>query len=219
MTMIKKNKGKLILTSIIILLPIVIGLILWGKMPDKVPTHWNAEGVVDGWSSKGFAVFGLPWFLFAVHWVCLLATNADPKKQNHADKIVGMVLWICPIISVLGGTLIYGTALGIEFKVDKIMLILIGLMFIIVGNYLPKCKQNYTMGIKLPWTLNDEENWNKTHRMSGKLWVISGVITMLCVLVSTNIMIVTFIAILIIAIIVPTVYSYMLHRNKMKNDE
>ena len=215
--MIKKNKGKLILTSIIILLPVLIGLILWTKMPDKLPTHWNAEGVVDGWSSKGFAVFGLPLFLFAVHWVCLLATNADPKKQNHADKILGMVLWICPIISVLGGVLIYGTALGMEFKVDKIMLILMGLMFVIVGNYLPKCKQNYTIGIKLPWTLNDEENWNRTHRMSGRLWVITGIVVMLCVLLPANAMAIILIVILFATAVVPTVYSYLLHRNKMKS--
>ena len=215
--MIKKNKGKLILTSIIILLPVLIGLILWTKMPDKLPTHWNAEGVVDGWSSKGFAVFGLPLFLFAVHWVCLLATNAAPKKQNHADKIVGMVLWICPIISVLGGVLIYGTALGMEFKVDKIMLILMGLMFVIVGNYLPKCKQNYTIGIKLPWTLNDEENWNRTHRMSGRLWVITGIVVMLCVLLPANAMAIILIVILFATAVVPTVYSYLLHRNKMKS--
>lgn len=217
--MIKKNKGKIILTSIIILLPILIGLILWGELPDKLPTHWNAEGVVDGWSSKGFAVFGLPLFLFVVHWVCLLATNADPKKQNHTDKIVGVVLWICPIVSITMLAFVYGTALGMEFKVDKIMLLLMGLMFVIIGNYLPKCKQNYTIGIKIPWTLNDEENWNKTHRMGGKLWVLAGVITMLCIFLPANIMVVVFIVILFIAIMVPTVYSYILHRNKKKSGE
>lgn len=217
--MIKKNKGKLILTSIITLLPILIGFILWEKLPDKVPTHWNAEGVVDGWSSKGFAVLGLPLFLFAVHWICLLATNADPKKQNHTDKILGIVLWICPVISVLGGVLIYGTALGMEFEVDKIVLILMGFMFIIIGNYLPKCKQNYTIGIKIPWTLNDEENWNKTHRMSGKLWVIIGIITILCIFLPTNVMSVVLIVALVVAVGMPMGYSYVLHRNKMKSGE
>lgn len=217
--MIKKNKGKIILTSIIILLPILIGLVLWGELPDKMPTHWNAEGVVDGWSSKGFAVFGLPLFLLAVHWVCLLATNADPKKQNHTDKILGIVLWICPIVSLMMLVLVYGTALGMEFKVDKIMLILMGLMFIIIGNYLPKCKQNYTIGIKVPWALNDEENWNKTHRMGGKLWVITGIVTMLCMFLPANIMVVVFLVILFMAVMVPTVYSYILHRNKTKSGE
>ncbi len=217
--MIKKNKGKLILTSIIILIPIVIGLILWDKLPDKVPTHWNAEGVVDGWSSKGFAVFGLPTFLFVVHWICVLATGADPKKQNHTDKIVGLVLWICPIVSTMMLVFVYGTALGMEFKVDKIMLVFIGAVFIVVGNYMPKCKQNYTIGIKLPWTLNDEENWNKTHRMAGKLWVIAGFIVMLCMLAPTNVMATIFIIILFVAVIAPTIYSYLLYRNKKKSGE
>lgn len=217
--MIKNNKGKIILTSIIILLPILIGLILWGKLPDKLPTHWNAEGVVDGWSSKGFAVFGLPLFLFAVHWICLLATGADPKKQNYSEKLLNIVFWICPIISALGGVLIYGTALGMEFKVDKIMLILMGIMFIIVGNYLPKCKQNYTMGIKIPWTLNDEENWNCTHRMSGKLWVVSGIILILCLFLPTKVMSVVLIIVLFAAVIVPMVYSYLFYKKKVKNGE
>lgn len=217
--MIKRNKGKLILTSIIILIPVVIGLMLWDKLPDKVPTHWNSEGVVDGWSSKGFAVFGLPAFLFAIHWVCLLVSSADPKNKNYSEKLLQLVFWICPVISVLLGVISYGTALGMEFKVDTIMLVLVGLVFIVIGNYMPKCKQNYTMGIKLPWTLNDEENWNKTHRMAGKLWVITGFLVMLCILAPTSVMVASFIIILFMAIIIPTVYSYLLYRNKKKSGE
>ena len=217
--MIKKNKGKLILTSIIILIPIVIGLILWNKLPEKLPTHWNAEGVVDGWSSKGFAVFGLPTFLFVVHWICLLGSSADPKNKNYSEKLLQLVFWICPVISVLLGVIIYGTALGMEFEVDTIMLVLVGLVFIVIGNYMPKCKQNYTMGIKLPWTLNDEENWNKTHRMAGKLWVITGFLVMLCILAPTSVMVAIFIVTLFMAIIIPTVYSYLLYRNKRESGE
>ena len=217
--MIKKNKGKLILTSIIILVPILIGLILWDKLPDKVPTHWNAEGVVDGWSSKGFAVFGMPAFLFVIHWFCLLVSNADPKRQNYSEKLFQLVFWICPVLSVLVGVLTYGTALGMEFKVDKIMLILVGVVFIVVGNYMPKCKQNYTMGIKLPWTLNDEENWNKTHRMAGKLWVITGFLVMLCILAPTSVMVAIFIITLFVAVMIPTAYSYLLYRNKRESGE
>lgn len=217
--MIKKNKGKLILTSIVILMPIVIGLFLWNKLPDKLPTHWNAEGVVDGWSSKGFTVFGLPAILFGFHWLCLLGSSADPKNKNYSEKLLQLVFWICPIISVLLGVISYGTALGMEFAVDKIMLILVGVMFIIIGNYMPKCKQNYTMGIKLPWTLNDEENWNKTHRMAGRLWVITGFLVMLCILVPTTVMVVTFIIILIVSVVIPTIYSYLLYKNKQKSGE
>lgn len=217
--MIRENKKKLILTSIVILLPILIGLILWNKLPDQVPTHWNSAGEVDGWSSKVFAVFGLPMVLFAVHWMCILVTSVDPKKQNIEGKVLWIVFWICPIISLLVGMLSYGAALGVEFKVDKIMLAIMGIMFIVVGNYLPKCKQSYTVGIKLPWTLNDEENWNRTHRMGGKLWVISGIILLLSMLLPTSAMAIVVLAVVGVSVLVPTVYSYLLFREKEKRGE
>lgn len=217
--MIKENKKKLIITSIVILLPILIGLILWNKLPDQVPTHWNAQGEVDGWSSKVFAVFGLPIVLFAVHWMCILVTSVDPKKQNIEGKVLWIVFWICPIISLLVGMLSYGAALGVEFKVDKIMLAIMGIMFIVIGNYLPKCKQSYTVGIKLPWTLNDEENWNRTHRMGGKLWVISGIILLLSMLLPTSAMAIVVLAVVGVSVLVPTVYSYLLFREKEKRGE
>ncbi|MBP3665041.1 MAG: SdpI family protein [Tyzzerella sp.] len=215
----KENKKKLIITSIVILLPILIGIILWNKLPDQVPTHWNAQGEVDGWSSKVFAVFGLPIVLFAVHWMCILVTSVDPKKQNIEGKVLWIVFWICPIISLLVGMLSYGAALGVEFKVDKIMLAIMGIMFIVIGNYLPKCKQSYTVGIKLPWTLNDEENWNCTHRMGGKLWVISGIILLLSMLLPTSAMAIVVLAVVGVSVLVPTVYSYLLFREKEKRGE
>ena len=217
--MIKENKKKLIITSIIILVPIIIGLILWNKLPDKLPTHWNSAGEVNGWSSKSFAVFGLPGFLFAVHWVCLLASSADPKKQNIEGKVLNIVFWICPVISVLGAVLIYGTALGMEFRVEKIIPSLVGVVFIVIGNYLPKCKQSYTMGIKLPWTLNDEENWNRTHRLGGKLWVACGFVFILSMFLPNKFMVVIFLSVIAVAVLVPTVYSYLLFREKEKRGE
>ena len=217
--MIKKNKKKLILTSIIILLPIVIGLILWNKLPDKIPTHWNAAGEVDGWSSKAFAVFGLPGFLLAVHWLCLLGTNADPKKQNIDGKVLSIVFWVCPVISDLGAVLMYGTALGMQFAVEKIIPSLVGITFIIIGNYLPKCKQSYTMGIKLPWTLNDKDNWNRTHRLGGKLWVACGVVVILSMFLPNKFMVAIFLSVVAVAVFVPTVYSYLIFREKEKRGE
>ena len=217
--MIKNNKGKLILTSIVILIPILIGLILWDKLPDKLPTHWNAEGVADGWSSKSFTVFGLPAILFGFHWLCLLGSNADPKNKNYSEKLLQLVFWICPLISVLFGVISYGTALGMEFKVDKIMLILVGVVFIVIGYYMPKCKQNYTMGIKLPWTLNDEENWNRTHRLGGKLWVACGFIFIVSMFLPNKFMVAIFLSVIAVAVLVPTVYSYLIFREKEKRGE
>lgn len=209
--MIKKNLPKLIITSLITLIPIVIGLILWDKLPDQVPVHWNINGDVDDYTSKTQAVFLMPLVLVAFHWICVVGTSLDPKKQNINDKMFTLVLWIIPVISLLCNSLVYATALGHKVNVEVIMPLFIGVLFIIIGNYMPKCKQSYTMGIKLPWTLNDEENWNKTHRMAGFLWVIGGIVIMATAFLGAFWL---FFVVLIPMVVVPFVYSYLLYKKK-----
>lgn len=207
--MIKKNLPKLIITSLIILIPIVIGLILWDKLPDQVPMHWNAQGEVDSYGTKFQAVFLMPLVLVAFHWICILGTSLDPKKQNINDKMVTLVLWIIPIISLLCNSMMYATALGHKVNVEIIMPLFMGALFVVIGNYMPKCKQSYTVGIKLPWTLDNEENWNKTHRLAGFLWVIGGVIIMATAFLGAFWL---FFIVLIPMVVIPFVYSYLLYK-------
>ncbi len=207
--MIKQNKTKLIITSIVILLPIIIGLILWNDLPDTMATHWGVNNEADGFSSKAFAVFGMPLILLAIHWVCVFGTKLDPKHKDINPKMFTLVLWICPAISLLMSAVVYLNALGKAIKVGFIVIMFMGLLFIIIGNYLPKCKQSYTMGIKLPWTLESEENWNKTHRFAGVLWVIGGVVIIATAVFESPVI---FGIVMGTMIIVPTVYSYVYHR-------
>ena len=207
--MLKKNLKVLIITSIVMLIPIVAGILLWDKLPEELPIHWNVSGEVDGWSSKPFAVIGMPLLLVGIHWFCVLATFTDPKKKNHAEKVINLVLWICPALSVLLSAITYSTALGNEVRVEIIIPVFFGFVLTVIGNYLPKCKQNYTVGIKLPWTLNSEENWNRTHRLGGRVMMIGGIATM----ISGFFGIFWFALIsLAVMLIVTFVYSYVLHR-------
>ena len=98
--MLKQNKKLIILTAIITLLPILMGVALWEQLPDQIATHFDFNGQPDDWSSKPFAVFGLPAILFAIHLLCTLGTAADPHKQNISGKMLRLVLWVCPVISV-----------------------------------------------------------------------------------------------------------------------
>ena len=207
--MIKKNLKTLIITSIIILLPILAGVILWDKLPEQIPTHWNANGEVDGWSGKAFAVFGLPCIMLAVQWLCVMGTSADPKKANHPEKMLHLVLWIIPVISVVLFALTYVAAFGKEVRMELVMPLLVGFVLTVAGNYLPKCKQNYTIGIKIPWTLNSEENWNKTHRFAGRLWVMCGLALMLTAFFGGFWV---FLPIVLLMVLAPCIYSYLLHR-------
>ncbi|MBQ7359355.1 MAG: SdpI family protein [Lachnospiraceae bacterium] len=214
---LKDYKGTIILTSIIILLPILVGLYLWPQLPEQIATHFDANNQPNGYSSKEFTVFGLPLFMLFVHILCLAGTKADPKSENIHSKMINLVLWICPIVSLMMGLVTYSYALGYNIDVSSIAMALVGLMFIIVGNYLPKSKQSYTMGIKLPWTLADEGNWNRTHRMAGFLWMLCGIITIISMLLRVYWTVPVVIA---VAVFVPTIYSYVhycTHKNSKKN--
>lgn len=211
--MIKKNLPKLIITSLVTLIPIIIGLILWERLPEQVPVHWDINGAVDGYATKLQAVFLMPLILVAFHWICAVGTSLDPKKQNISDKMLTLVFWIIPVISLICNSMVYATALGHKVNANVIFPLLMGALFIIIGNYLPKCKQSYTMGIKLPWTLEDEENWNKTHRFAGFIWVICGVIMMVSAIIGAFLI---FFVLLVPMVAVPVVYSYSLYKKKNK---
>ncbi len=207
--MIRKNLKALIIASIVILLPMVAGVLLWDKLPAQIPTHWNAKGQIDGWSSKAFAVFGLSGILLALQWLCVLCTLADPKRANHDGKILHLIFWIIPVLSLVLYTATYCIALGLSLRMEVIISMLMGLLFVIIGNYMPKCKQNYTIGIKVPWTLNSEENWNKTHRLAGWLWVGCGFAMIPLSFLGAFLI---FFCVVIAMVAVPLVYSYILYR-------
>lgn len=207
--MIKKHLKTLIITSIVILLPVLVGVILWDQLPEQIPTHWNAAGEVDGRSSKAFAIFGLSSILLAAQWLCTLGTAADPKKNNHSHKLLQLVLWIIPVLSVVLYAATFAAALGHEVRMEVMMPVLMGLVFIIIGNYLPKCQQNYTIGIKIPWTLSSEENWNKTHRFAGRLWTVCGLVILLTGFFGGFWV---FFGITLLMVLAPFVYSYRLHK-------
>ena len=207
--MIKKNLKTMIITSIIILLPIVAGVMLWEQLPDQIATHFNSNGQPDGWSPKEFAVFGLPLLLLAVHWLCVAITGNDPKRKNISDKMLTLVMWLCPVMSFACCSATYLYALDSDINQKKLAMLLLGCIFVVIGNYLPKMKQSYTLGIKLPWTLNSEENWYRTHHFAGYVFMVGGVLAIIAGFMEW--LGIAFIALLFMAIL-PTIYSFMLYK-------
>ena len=209
--MIKQNKYKMIISAIITLLPMIFGFIVWDRLPENIATSFGWNGEITGYSSKMFAVVGLPVMLTFVNLICIIATNADPRRKNISSKMFSVVISIVPVCSLLCGICIYANALGYKVSVESIMPVFMGILFFVLGFILPKCKQNYTIGIKLPWTLHDEENWNKTHKLAGKLWVYGGIIMVVSGLFNLTFL---FMAIIFALVIIPTGYSYWLYRKQ-----
>lgn len=205
-----KNNKTLIWTSLVCLIPLVAGAVLYNRLPETVATHWDMNGVANGWSSRAFAAFGLPGILFAVNLFVPFALRTDPKRQNMSPALVSVAQWTVPVVSLLGSGLTLARALGYQVRVEKIVPALIGVLFIIIGNFLPKTKQSYTMGIKLPWTLASEENWNRTHRLAGFVWVIGGVYFVVMSFFSWTLA--GFLIPVALLGLIPAAYSYILYR-------
>ena len=217
--MLKQHKRTLIVTSLVTLLPILVGLLLWDRLGERMITHWGFDGQPDGVSSRAFAVFALPLIMLAAHWLCVGLTTLDHKNAQRNPKPFRLLLWVIPITSNLCCGMMYTLALGLPVSPVILMNGFLGILFIAIGNYLPKCRQNRTMGIKLPWTFRSEENWNATHRFGGRVWVIGGVAILFCALLPGEWDIgVTVVAIFVLALI-PTVYSYLYYRRQLRRGD
>ena len=212
--MMKKINLKLLsLTSILTLLPILVGVILWKDLPASLPSHFGLDGQADGFSSKLEVVFLIPLLMLGLHFFAVVVTSLDPKASHVSPKMKTLVYWLVPFISGLVQLSIYGAAFGLIGNSTRIGLVMVGIVFLVVGNYLPKTKQNYTVGIRLPWTLDSEENWNKTHRLAGRLWVLGGLIILVNGFLSWAVFYVFF-GVLLVMVLVPIFYSYWISRGQ-----
>lgn len=203
----------------LVILSILSSFYFYSVFPDTVATHWGFDGKPNGWSSKEVGAFLFPGIIFGMYFLFLLLPNFDPKKERYAEFRKTYHIFKNILLALF--TLLYFVTslnsagfsyISVEFSV----LTSIGLMFILIGNYMGKLKQNWFVGIKTPWTLSNEEVWNKTHRFGGKIFIIGGILMMLIYFVPPTFKIYLFI--LIIALLAPSTifYSYFIYRKEKK---
>lgn len=214
-----KNKFLLVLTTVVILLPILPGLVLWKNLPEQMPIHWNSAGQADHWAGKPFAVLFMPLILLALHWGCVWLTEKEQRRKYQDEKILAMMLWISPMISLMSGIAIYSEALGVGFNTMRLAMVVLGILFSVIGNYLPKCRWNHTIGIRVPWTLSSEATWYATHRFGGKLWMIGGVLMALCGLLPENLLVIGVLVPVLLLAVIPIAYAYIYHKKMRKEEE
>ena len=216
MMFFKNNKWKILISSIITLSPILFGIIVWDTLPKQIAIHWGIGGEADGWSSPLFAVLFLPIFLFIMNFVCLFITSKDKKNKNQNKKAMNLIFWIMPALSVYVNGIIYAMAFGLELNFMAIVCILLGVLFIAIGNFMPKVTQNHTYGIKIKWTLANEENWNATHRFSGKVYFATGCVFLLCAFLPEAFFVGVMILTMLVAVVLPVIYSYNFYKKQLR---
>jgi len=214
--MTKKNIFVLVITSIICLLPICFSLSVYNDLPDSVTMQWNFEGNSNWYAHKAVGAFGMPAFFMVLNIIVFFLIHADPKRENASKAMLVFVEWFIPILSLIIVPLMLLTNLDVNLPTVTIVLVLVGILFIFLGNYMPKNRQNYSIGIRVSWTLNDPENWNKTHRMGGFLWIIGGILFIVTAFIPLpNIIgIILIFIILILISVIPILYSYSLYKKE-----
>ena len=201
---------------LLILVMFLSGIALYSRLPDQIPIHWNIEGEVDDYASHFWGVFMLPFTNLLVLLIFTFMPLLDPRKENYPkfSRSYRAIKAITVVFFAVLHFLVLAFALGYELDISRIVVVGAALLFIVMGNYLPKVKHNYFVGVRVPWTLASEKVWKKTHRFAGKLFVISGIIIFLSIFVSE---IIRFWLIMICALVTSLasmVYSYLVYRQE-----
>lgn len=205
------NLKKEMPTLLIALIPFIYLAYIWNSLPDTIPTHWNLNGDIDSWGKKStliimtFMLSGLPYGIF------LLVPLIDPKKKIQAmgNKYNNLKFLMVLVMSLLSVFIIYSVKHQSMTNFNVIP-ICIGILYIILGNYMKTIKANYFIGIRTPWTLENESVWKKTHILAGKLWLVGGLSIIVSSLITDKEFNHTiFASITIIIALVPAIYSYI----------
>ena len=180
-----KISKRMVLSSIVCVLPLVVSALLYRQLPNQMPIHWNSVGEANGFIEKNIGAWGIPLFMLAIHLVVAIKTENDKSKQHLSVITKGLCFWAVPLA-------------------------IVGVLFIVAGNYLPKNQPNSIAGYKLPWTKNNPDNWNKTHRFAGAIWVICGFVYIIISFIplDNGLAGLTILA-TIIALLAPIIYSYI----------
>ena len=200
----------------IALIPFAYLIYIWNRLPEKVPMHWNGAGEIDRYGDKKELVALLLMLVGINYFVFLIIPYVDPKQklQNMGNKLNIMRMILTLFMSALALFILY----SVEQKNSNpgFVFVIIGLLFAFLGNYFKTIKPNYFIGIKTPWTLENEEVWKKTHELGGKLWFMGGLLMVLTFVLPNNIQFYTFMGITAVITIIPILYSYRIF-NKIKN--
>ncbi|MGI6751574.1 MAG: SdpI family protein [Anaerovoracaceae bacterium] len=189
-------------------------LILYSKLPDQMPMHWNIAGEVDRYGSRLEGAFFLPAFNAALLLLLVWAPAIDPRRESYEKfkKFYRLIMWaIVLFMSILHG-LILAWSLGMKISIALFVKAGVGLLFMILGNYMGKVKSNWFVGIKNPWTLESEEVWNKTHRLAGPLMFSAGLLILIMAFIDKDFTFWLVISLAMASALIPNIYSFLLFR-------
>lgn len=217
------NKLLTWLVFLVILVPGIYLAISWNDLPEKIPMHFDLNGNADRYGNKQellTMVILLPAISLFVYFLLANIYRIDPKKyaEENRVRLKRIAFALVLFLSALTCLIIHSASAGSSTFDISLVLAAVGLLFAIIGNYLPNLKPNYFAGMRLPWTLENPENWRKTHALAGKLWFAGGILLAItCLFLPARAAMVLFFTVLLILVIIPTVFSYRIYIHQKKS--
>ena len=208
-----KTNRRILLSSALCLIPLAVSALLYRKLPEQMPIHWNSSGEPDGFLPKQFGAWAVPAFLLLVHLTVSIQTEKRLQKNQISSVSKLLCFWAVPAASVLIVPACLFAAAGYPAGIRQAALAFTGVLIIIAGNHLPKNRPNSIAGYRLPWTFQDADNWNKTHRFAGKIWVTAGFVLLFLALTGLG-RHVFLIPLSLTALLLPAVYGFFLDHFK-----
>ena len=206
---------KLIFTSIVILLPIVVGFALWDKLPDEIPQQYGWNGQVNWSLPKFWGIITLPVFIAIINAIYIISIAVS--KQEFNQRVDTVLTWILPMISVPMYFLMIIKPLVADFDMFIVVGFLISLIFVVLGNYIPKVGPNPVVGARAPWINKYPEVWNKTQRVTAFAMVSVGILNMITCFFPFGKYV--FVATVIPAVLFSLIYSLVVYRKVKKSSE
>ncbi|MFP4016077.1 MAG: SdpI family protein [Halanaerobiales bacterium] len=194
----------------------IVSIVVYSDLPEKVPMHWNLQGEVDDYVNHFWGAFMLPLIGLGIFLLMLVAPLIDPSKNNYSkfSKIYRLFRIIMIVFIAVLHFVVISAALGYNLDIGRIIVLVLAIFYLVFGNYMPRIRHNYFLGIKSPWTLDSEKVWRKTHRFTGKLFLASGIIMLISVLFGDIIRFILVMVSILGSSIAGIVYSYFVYREE-----
>lgn len=206
------RKAANLICAVLVIIAAIASVLAYPNMSEQVPTHWNAAGEVDGYSGKLTAVLIGPLGALFMWGIMLLIPVISPKgfRTTEFSGVLNIIQVVLVAFMIAIGGMIIAAGFGHEPSVNRIVPVAIGVLLIVLGNYMGKIRKNFFIGIRTPWTLASDEVWAKTHRLGGYLFVAAGVAIVAMTLFGFGIEAILFTT--IPAALIPVVYSFIAYR-------
>lgn len=189
---------------------------MYARLPEQIPTHWNARGEVDDHTARSFGAWMMPLVLLTMAVILPKLPAIDPRRANFEkfrptyDLMINAVMTLVTALHVA----MLGVAVGWPIRIERLTPALVGALLVVVGNIMPRARPNWFFGIRTPWTLSNDRVWERTHRVGGLSFVIAGVVLIATAFMRPSVAMPGFIIAIVIASLVPLAYSYFAWRQE-----